>query len=342
MPCDTAYRIQRGGIAIEVIDYGARLSRCLVPDADGVLADVVPGFTTASDYANLGGTMGAVLGRYGNRIGHGRITIGGTEYELSKNDGEHTMHGGAGHFGTRWWKGAYDGPHSIVLELVSKDGDQGWPGTMTAQVIYTLTARAELRIEMRAICTRDTYVNMLFHGYWNLAGHGSGSVHRHLLKVAADHYTPKGVDGLPTGWLAPVDATPFDFREPMPVGAGIAATGRGYAQNLCLRAAETPAVRPVAWLADPQSGRALTLYTDQPGLQLFTANSWTNLAGKDGATYQAHSGLALETQLYPNTPNTLQFSPELVRAGYVYRHQMVIGFSALRPNEFEGFFREAP
>lgn len=342
MQDDKTFRLQRGDIAIEVIEYGARLSRCFVPDADGNVADVVPGFASAAEYAERGGTMGAVLGRYGNRIGHGRIKIRGIEYELSKNDGVHTMHGGAEHFGTRKWKGAYDGPNAIVLELTSKDGDQGWPGTMTAQVTYTLTTSAELQIDMRAVCDRDTFINMLFHGYWNLGGHGSGPVNGHLLKVAAEHYTPKGEDGLPTGEIATVDGTPFDFREPKALGADIAETGRGYAHNLCLQETQVGKVRAAVWLLDPVSGRALTLSTDQPGLQLFTANSWSNLVGKDGVVYQAHHGVALETQLYPNTPNTAAFSPTIIGAGGVYHHRMAIGFGALLAHQFEDFFKRNP
>jgi aldose 1-epimerase len=341
MQDEPVFSIQNAGIRIEVIEYGARLRRCFVPDRHGVLADVVPGFSRASDYAERGGTMGAVLGRYGNRIGHGLISIHGNVYELSKNDGVHTMHGGARHFGTRLWRGAYEGSHSIVLELVSEDGDQGWPGTMTSRVTYTLTEGAELLIEMSAVCDRDTYVNMLFHGYWNLAGHGSGAVYDHLLKVAAENYTPKGDDGLPTGELLPVEATALDFRNPKRVGADIEATGRGYAHNLCLRDGKPGRVRPVAWLLDPQSGRGLTLKTDQPGLQIFTGNSWAHLNGKDGAIYGPHSGLALETQLYPNTPNTPAFSPSLVKAGEIYRHRMVVGFRSVdNATEHEKFFRD--
>ena len=340
MQDETVFTIERAGIAIEVIEYGARLRRCVVPDTDGRVADVVPGFDRTSDYVARGGTMGAVLGRYGNRIGHGSIAIHGRRYALSRNDGEHTMHGGAGHFGTRQWRGAYDGPASIVLDLVSGDGDQGWPGTMTARVRYTITENAELRIDMEAVCEHDTYINMLFHGYWNLAGHGSGVVHDHVLKLAADHYTPKGEDGLPTGDLVAVEGTPFDFRRAKRVGADIAAAGRGYAHNLCLRDFQPGHVRPVAWLLDPGSGRALTLKTDQPGLQVFTANSWANIEGKDGAIYQAHNGLALETQLYPNTPNVPAFFPRLVPAGEIYRHRMVVGFRAIRPAEVGDFFAD--
>jgi aldose 1-epimerase len=329
MQDELVFTIERGGVRIEVIEYGARLSRCFVPDGNGVSADIVPGFERASDYAEQGGTMGAVLGRYGNRIGHGRISIHGIPYELSKNDGTHTMHGGTGHFGTRRWQGAYEGRSSIVLELVSEDGDQGWPGTMTSRVTYALTDNAELRIDMEAVCDHDTYMNMIFHGYWNLGGHGSGTVHNHLLKVAADHYTPKNDDGLPTGDLLPVDGTPYDFRYPKPLGADIASIGRGYAQNLCLRDFRASRVRPVAWLLDPGSGRSLTLSTDQPGLQLYTANSWTKLTGKEGAVYRAHDAVALETQHYPNTPNTPAFAPRIVRAGDVYRHCMIVGFRAI-------------
>lgn len=340
MQDEPVFTIERAGIRIEVVEYGARLKRCLVPDSNSVPTDIVPGFERASEYAERGGTMGAVLGRYGNRIGHGRINIHEKTYELSKNDGEHTMHGGARHFGSRRWRGAYEGPSAIVLELVSEDGDQGWPGTMTSRVTYALTDDAELRIDMEAVCDHDTYINMIFHGYWNLAGHGSGTVHDHLLKIAADRYTPKNGNGLPTGELLPVEGTPYDFRRPKPLGAHIAATGRGYAQNLCLQDFRAGHLRPVAWLLDPGSGRALTLSTDQPGLQLFTANSWAHLPGKDGALYQAHDALALETQLYPNTPNTPAFAPQLVRAGDVYRHRMVVRFHAIGQLEGRDFFRE--
>lgn len=338
MQDEKVFRLARAGVTIEVIEYGARLKRCLVPDRHGVIADVVPGFDRSSDYMERGGTIGAVLGRYGNRIGYGRIRIHDTTYQLSRNDGDHTMHGGAGHFGTRWWRGAFRGPHSAVLELTSENGDQGWPGEMRAWVAYTLTDQADLVIQMSAVCDQDTYVNMLFHGYWNLGGHASGSVADHLLNVAADRYTPKGDDGLPTGELRNVADGPFDFRTPKRLGADLAATGRGYAHNLCLRGYQEGHCRPVAWLLDPVSGRALILETDQPGLQIFTANSWSNLSGKDGAVYQAHSALALESQQYPNTPNTPSFAPKLLRAGATYNHRMVVKFRALGTEDLDTFF----
>ena len=338
MRSKATFKIERAGIAIEVVEYGARLARCLVPDGRGVLADVVPGFDRTADYVERGGTMGAILGRYGNRIGGGRISIHGKEYQLSKNSGADTMHGGAGHFGTRWWRGAYDGPYAVALDLESPDGDQGWPGTMLARVTYSLTANAELKINMEAVCDHDTYLNMLFHGYWNLAGHSSGSVLGHMLKVAAQRFTPRGENGLTTGELRSVNGSPFDFRSPKTLGLDIAATARGYVDNLCLDGYQNGMLRTVAWLLDPESGRALTLKTDQPGLQLFTANSWSDLEGKEGAIYQAHSAVALETQHYPNTPNTPAFSPTLVRAGETYRHQMIVKFCAVSPQDKAQFF----
>ena len=333
--------LSRGGTTIEVIEYGARLRRCLVPDAAGHLADVVPGMASEVDYRERGGTMGAVLGRYGNRIGFGRVEIGGRIYELSRNDGPHTMHGGAGHFGTRKWHGRREGESALCFELTSEDGDQGWPGNVEAQVIYELDPSGGLSIEMTAVADQPTYLNMIFHGYWNLAGHRSGTIQDHLLRVAAETYLPKNDVGLPSGIEAPVEGTPFDFRHGIPIGRNIGATGRGFAHNLCVANHSRGWMRPVARLADPKSGRALELSADQPGVQLFTANSWSSLSGKDDAIYGAHSAVALETQAYPNTPNTPAFGPRLVDAGERYRHQMRVRFSALARSEVTGYL-EAP
>lgn len=341
MTDDEGFIIQRGGITIEVIEYGACLRRCLVPDRRGQTVDVAPGFDRAADYRQRGGTMGAVLGRYGNRIGHGRIEIGGRIFHLSRNDGEHTMHGGKGHFGTRHWHGERQGSDAVILTLKSEDGDQGWPGQLRAQVTYSLTDDAALSIEMSAVCDADTYINMIFHGYWNLAGHQSGPVTGHVMKVAADAYTPKGKDGLPTGRLLSVAATPFDFREATAIGRNIDRTGSGYAHNLCLRNHANGRLAPAACLLDPESGRAFALSTDQPGVQVFTANSWSGLSGKDGAAYKAHAAVALETQQFPNTPNTPSFRPRLTRAGAVYSHRMFVRFFALEEDQYASFFSEA-
>ncbi|MAU22307.1 MAG: galactose-1-epimerase [Martelella sp.] len=336
-PAEQQLTISRGGLTIEVSEYGARLTRCLVPASDGSIADVAPGMDSAEDYAARGGTMGAVLGRYGNIISDAKVEIGGKTYALSANRPPHSMHGGAGNFGTRFWSGDKIDAGTIRLSLESPDGDQGWPGRVRAAVEYGLSENRELTIEMTAHSDRDTYLNMLFHGYWNLRGHGSGSVRCHRLRIAADHYLPKRADGAPDGRMMSVTDTPFDFTQAREIGEGIDRLGRGYAHNLCLDRKAPEALGEVVRLADPSSGRALALSTDQPGVQLFTANLWSGLKGKGGAIYNAHDAVALETQLYPNTPNTPSFKPQLIRAGETYRHRMVIAFHALDPANIDNF-----
>lgn len=331
------FYLEGDGISIAVIEYGARLTRCLVADARGVYADVAPGLEDESAYRSRGGSMGAILGRYGNRIENGRIELDSRSFELSRNDsGLHTMHGGAENFGMRRWTGALISKQELRLSLVSEDGDQGWPGRVEAEVVYRLTGKS-LSIELSAVSNRRTFLNLIFHGYWNLAGHQSPTVGEHLLRVAADHYLPVGPSGVPTGKLAAVEGSPFDFRAGRRIGDLIGETGSGYNHNLCLR--EPGLVRPVARLLDVASGRAMELATDQPGLQLFTANGWTGIEGKDGANYRAHSAVALETQLYPNTPNTPSFHPRPLEAGERYSHTMTFAFCSVEQDEIDAFIK---
>ncbi|MDT0683155.1 aldose epimerase family protein [Roseicyclus sp. F158] len=319
-------RLDRGGIMIEVLEYGARLSRCLVPDATGHRADIVPGFDTAEAYAERGGVTGSIVGRYGNRIEGGRIAIGDRVFELSRNDGVHTMHGGAQNFSSRIWRGEYVDDDTIRLRLTSPEGDQGWPGHVEAQVEYRLGSNQTLAIDMSATSDTDTYLNMLFHGYWNLAGQGTGPVLAHWLKLAADHYLPKGGPGVPTGEILSVADTAFDFRRGKRLGQDIARVGRGYGHAFCLSNYRPGRVAPALVLACPSSGRALTLRTDQPSVQVYTANLWSAIEGKGGAVYDAHSAVALETQAYPNAPNTPTFNPRPLRAGETYTNRMRFAF----------------
>lgn len=330
-----AFAISAGPYAIEVIEYGARLRTCLVPDVHGDLADVVPGFDTPADYIACGGSTGAVCGRYGNRIANGRFDLDGVTYQLSVNDPPNSLHGGFQHFGKHFWRGEVIDDDAVRLSHVSPDGDEGWPGTLSCTTTYRLTAEGLLTIEMTATTDRPTYVNLIHHGYFNLAGHASGRIDDHLLAVAARGYLPRSPLNVPTGEIAEVAGTPFDFLTAKPIGRDIAGLpGGGYDHNLCLEPARG---RPQVRLADPGSGRALSLATNQPGVQLFTANAWKDLAGKDGAMYQARAGIAFETQLYPNAPNTPAFYPTPLRPGDIYRHEMVIQFGALTPNEVEAF-----
>lgn len=320
------FTLTSGAITAEVIEYGARLRSCIIPDARGQLADIVPGFDSPADYIERGGSMGAICGRYGNRIASGRIVVDEIPFQLSVNAPPHCLHGGFNHFGRQFWKGvAVPEENAVRLSLVSTDGEEGWPGTLSCETTYRLEGR-RLHIQMTATTDRATFVNLIFHGYWNLAGHDSGSIDRHLLQVAAQRYTPKNQYNVPSGVFAPVEGTPADFRTLRPIGQYISdLPSGGYDHNLCL---DDAAGRPQMRLVDPQSGRALTIMTDQPGVQVFTANNWESITGKDGAVYRAHAGVALETQAHPNTPNTPSFGPSPLRPGDLYHHSLVVEFEA--------------
>lgn len=221
------------------------------------------------------------------------------------------------------------------LTHVSPDGDEGWPGTLSCEVTYRLSEQGLFSIEMEATTDRATYVNLIHHGYFNLAGHASGLIDDHLLAIAAETYLPKGEINVPTGEVASVAGTPFDFRTAKAVGRDVGdLPNHGYDQNWCLEASDD---RPQLRLVDPKSGRALSLRTNQPGVQVFTANAWKNLAGKDGAVYQARAGIAFETQSYPNAPNIPAFNLRPLRPGETYRHEMAIQFEALTSAEVERF-----
>ena len=321
-----AFTLTSGAIELELIEYGARLSRCLVPDAAGQLADIVPGFDSPADYIERGGSMGAVCGRYGNRIAFGKVELDGKAYQLSVNAPPHCLHGGFNHFGRHFWHGeALPAENAVRFTHTSPDGDEGWPGTLACEAIYRLTGN-RLAIEMRARTDQPTWVNLIFHGYWNLAGHASGTIDDHLLQVAGERYTPKNQHNMPSGEFHPVAGTAADFRTPRPIGRDVAQLpSGGYDHNLCL---DHPPGQPDMRLVDPKSGRTLSITTNQPGVQLYTANIWSDIAGKDGAVYQARAGVALETQAHPNTPNTPSFDPRPLRPGELYEHTLVVEFGA--------------
>lgn len=325
------FTLSSGMISAEIIEYGARLRSCLVPDAQGRLADVVPGFDSPADYIDRGGSMGAICGRYGNRIAFGRVAADGETYQLSLNAPPHSLHGGFNHYGRHFWKGeALPSENAVRLTHFSPSGDEGWPGNLSCEVVYRLSGD-QLSITMKATTDRATFVNLIFHGYWNLAGHASGSIDDHLLQVAAETYTPKNDINVPSGEIATVEGTPADFRALRSIGRDVAQLpSQGYDHNLCLH---HPAGQPDMTLVDPASGRALSITTNQPGVQLFTANNWSNLAGKDGAVYQARAGLALETQAHPNTPNTPSFQPSPLRPGETYEHSLTVQFHAYEAAE---------
>ena len=332
-----------GGWRAEITDYGAILVRMLVPAADGRAADVVLGFDSLAGYLDKHPYFGAICGRVANRIAGGTFELDGKRYTLVKNNGPNHLHGGLVGFDKKLWRAtprlSERGP-AVDLELVSPDGDEGYPGTLTVRVTYTLAPDGELWVEMTATTDAPTLVNLAHHSYWNLAGHGSGTIHGHELSVAADAYVPTDTDGIPTGVLAPVADTPFDLRPERPrpalLGDAIAALppsadGRhaGALDNNFVVRGWRPdgSLRSVAVLRDPASGRSLELLTNQPGVQVYTANYLDgSLTGKAGAVYGKQAAVCLETQKYPDSIHHPEWPTARLDPGQTYRHTMVHRF----------------
>jgi aldose 1-epimerase len=318
-----------GGLVLKVTTYGAIVTNLEVPDRTGQRADVVLGFDDLAGYLKNGPYFGATVGRVGNRIRNARFVLGGKTYKLAANDKPHALHGGIKGWNKVVWKATpLDSPAgpALRLEYLSRDGEEGYPGNVTASVTYALTNDNELRVSMRATTDKVTIVNMVHHTYWNLGGEGAGSITEHELVLHADHYTP-GDPLVPTGAVKAVKGTPFDFTVAKAVGRELGAVGGnpvGYDNNFVVNGAPT-ALRPVARLKDPKSGRVMTLDADQPGVQFYTGNFLDeSLKGKGGHAYAQHAGLCLETQKFPNAINVPAWKNQVIlRPGQTYVHDMV-------------------
>lgn len=324
----------RNGLTMKVSSYGAILTNLSVPDRTGRLADVVLGFDELSGYLKHSPYFGATVGRVANRIREARFQLGDRQFGLVANDGLHHLHGGRKGWDKVVWAtqplSSPDGP-ALKLTYVSPDGDEGYPGTVWATTIYTLTNNDELRIEMSATADTATILNMVNHSYWNLAGAGSGPITEHELLLHADHYTP-GDPVVPTGLEREVAGTPFDFTTAKTVGRDLRAAGGtpiGYDHNFVIRG---PArnLRPVARLCDPRSGRVMTLEADQPGVQFYSGNFLDGtVAGKGSVAYAQYTGLCLETQAFPNAINVPAWRSQVVLTPpQTYKHTMIHRFTA--------------
>lgn len=328
------------GLVLRAIERGAALTQLHAPDRDGNLADVLLGLASASDYAHNPFYLGAVVGRCANRIARGRFSLDGEPYSLAINNPPNHLHGGPTGFSTRdWTREPTEDPRGSALRftLSSPAGDEGYPGRLDAAVDYVLTDADELIVEMTAISDAPTLCNLAQHAYWNLAGHktdhGAGTILDHELTLAASRYTPLDATNVPTGEFAPVEGTPFDFRARKPIGrdfGGIGNDPAGYDHNLVVDG-DPLALRPVATVREPKSGRVMTLASNQPGVQLYTGNFLDGTArGKAGATYPIHSGFCLETQHHPDAINNPAWPQPVLRPGETYRHTMVLAFSTDR------------
>jgi aldose 1-epimerase len=336
-----------GGWKATLTDYGAILTSFIVPPkpgTNGEPTDVVLGFDTLDGYLKGHPYFGATCGRCSNRIAGGRFELGGKAYTLATNNGPNHLHGGVDGFDKKLWKAtprATEKGPAVEFELVSPDGEEGYPGRLAAKAVYTLTPAGELIVEMTATTDAPTIVNMVHHSYWNLAGHASGSVAGHELAVAADRYLPVDATSIPTGAFAPVEGTPFDFRpERKPWGRCGAAietlppdaapgTPRGVDHNYLVRGWEPDGeLRTAATLRDPASGRSLEVLSDQPGVQVYMGNFLDGtLTGKAGTVYRANGGLCLETQKYPDAIHHPDWPSARLEPGQTYRHTMMHRFT---------------
>lgn len=323
----------RRGLWLRVIDYGAILTELHVPDRQGQLADIVLGFDRIEDYVQRNPYFGATIGRVANRIANARFQLEGETVKLAANDSPHHLHGGKVGWDKVHWQAEQlavrDGA-AVKLTYVSPHEDEGYPGTVSATTVYTLTDDDELLIDMSATTDRTTIVNMAHHSYFNLAGHASGTIEGHELQLFASRYTPaKGL--VPTGAVEQVSGTPFDFTELQPIGKPLAAVGGsppGFDHNWLVDG-EPSQLRVVARLREPRSGRELTLSADQPGVQFYSGNFLNDVKGKGGAVYQRHAGLCLETQKVPNAINLPAWRDGVIlKPGQRYEHHMRLKFTA--------------
>jgi aldose 1-epimerase len=323
------------GIEVRAITYGGIIVSLRTPDRNGKLDDIVLGFDALDGYLTNSPYFGALIGRYGNRIARGRFTLDGKSYALALNNGPNHLHGGLKGFNAVVWTGE---PFSdargtgVVFSHTSRDGDEGYPGTLTMRVTYLLTDRNELSFIYEATTDAATHVNLTQHTYFNLSGHNAGDILGHEVMLNASRYTPVDAALIPSGELAPVEGTPFDFRTPTAIGARIAdpneqiVRGKGYDHNFVLETGQGD-THLAARVFDPKSGRTLDVATSEPGVQFYTGNFLDGtLKGKGGVVYAQRTGFCLETQHFPDSPNHPSFPTTILRPGETLRSTTVFTF----------------
>lgn len=321
----TAFKLTNAaGASVTVLDYGATIQALSVPNKQGGFTDVVLGYDTVAGYEAGSGYLGATIGRVGNRIGGAKFSLGGVEYALAKNNGENHLHGGLMGFDKHTWA-VQAKQNALAFSRLSPDGEEGYPGNLTVSVTFTLTDEPALVLAYDAVSDKDTLVNLTNHAYYNL--NGGGSVLEHELTVFAERFCENDGGCLPTGKLLWVEGTPFDFRQPKPIGRDIGADceqlrrGGGYDHNYVLSG------KRAAVLYSAKTGIEMTVETDMPGMQVYAAGGLTHRRGKGGAVIDRRYGLCLETQLFPNGMNCYGFPSPVLRAGQALRSETAYRFA---------------
>jgi aldose 1-epimerase len=336
-PVESFTLTNANGVELTAISYGGIITSLKTPDRAGKMADIVLGFNSMAGYETPSPYFGAIVGRYGNRIAKGRFTIDGTEYKLATNNGANSLHGGTVGFDKVIWDAQLiAGKNAIAFTHTSPDGDEGFPGKLVMRVTYELTDKNELIVEYSATTDKATPVNLTQHSYFNLAGEGEGDILGHQLMLNADRYTPVSDALIPTGQLAPVEGTPFDFRKPAAIGARInnddpqLKNGQGYDHNWVITRTGA-GLQLAARVAEPKSGRTLVVTTTEPGIQFYAGNFLDGkLIGKSGKPYPRRSGFCLETQHYPDSPNQPAFPSTILKPGATYQSKTVFTFGVIR------------
>lgn len=329
-----SYLLDNGsGLGAEILNYGGIIKNLYVNDKNGVKTDVVLGRETLEDYLHNDGYLGALIGRHANRIARGEFELEGKTYRVGINEGRNSLHGGVNGFDKRVWSvRKNDGEEpSLELSLVSEDGDEGFPGNLEVSVTYTLTKDNALKINYRAVSDADTIVNLTNHSYFNLSGHGNGTIDNQILQIHSSFYTPNDNECMPTGEVLSVTGTPFDFRAPKPIGQDIASDFEqiemfgGYDHNFAI---EGRGYRLAAAAKCMENGITMKVYTDKPGMQLYTSNGLTEGIYKDGARYNVHQAFCLETQYFPNSAAHGHFPSPVLKKGEEYNFTTEYRFTA--------------
>lgn len=328
------YILKRNNIQAAITNYGGRLVSLLVPDKEGKLTDVIVGFGNISDFKNPKEPYyGALIGRYGNRIAKGKFKLDGLEYTLFTNNGPNTLHGGKKGYQDVVWDARQINDHTLELRYLSKDMEEGFPGNLNVKVTYSLTGDNGLRIDYEAATDKKTVVNLTNHAYFNL--NGGGTILNHLLQINADKYTPVDSTLIPTGELAAVEGTPFDFRKSETIGKRIKEqnkqlkNGRGYDHNFVLREANKAEMRQAAVVIGDKSGIIMEIVTEEPGLQFYSGNFMKSKNTlKNGSKDDFRTAFCLETQHFPDSPNQPAFPSTVLDQGRKYQTSSIYKFSA--------------